>query len=610
MAADRKLFIELGVNDRKLAAGLRKSEKKFKDFGRKTARGLKKAFSGIKLAIGAGLGLGLASVGKGVFEFEDTLDRLSTQAGITGAETDALRMKILALSRETGISRNQVVGAVKAMIDLGTGMEFANANMSVLTDANIATGTSMEDLAALAFSLKNNFGIVNPEDLTAGLNAMIEAGKQGSIPLDQMAATLKRVAATFAEFKGTGVQAAAEVAIAMQLLGKKGFSTAEEAGTGIIAMMTALKRKASKLRKFGVEVFETDENGVKSFKTIETIITAIGNSKLAKDPELMTKILGRTEAEKAVKALVSQQGLFREQMALAKKSNAIADDADRRRKSVAFRIQKATNRAKEALAEAFTPERIEKFVGAIEKLADLISIFIDNLRAAIILWAAAKFGPGAASLAMAGGGLLGRTGVGASINAAKTGALGARGMAGAAGLLTASLAIGFAFGTLLDDTFGLSDALADFMHSVIPWNDEVVARAAESNRVFALQERLASGEITQAEFEAGKQSQEELFAFRGSQALTGLVFEQTMAATGTSAADLNQRVVDIMKEDSNRLNEMARQITLASLRGESTEALVDKMASAIAGTKIHVTIGGEEISKIADRVTALKSSTS
>jgi TP901 family phage tail tape measure protein len=493
VAANRRLFVELGVNDRKLAAGLRKSEKKFKDFGRKTARGLKKAFSGLKLAVGAGLGLGLAAVGTDVFKFEDTLDRLSTQAGITASETDALREKILALSKDTGISRNQVVGAVKAMIDLGTGMEFAEANMTVLTDANIATGASMEDLAALAFSLKNNFGIVNPEDLTAGLNAMIEAGKQGSIPLDQMASTLKKVAAEFAEFKGTGVQAAAEVGIAMQLLGRKGFSSAEEAGTGIVAMMTALKRKAGKLRKFGVEVFETDENGVKSFRTIEAIIEDIGNSKLAKDPELMTKILGRSEAEKAVKALVRQQDLFKDQLVLARKSNAIADDGDKRRKSVAFRIQKSTNRAREALAEAFTPERIEKFVAAIEKLADLISIFIDNLGAAIALWAATKFGPGAASLAMAGGSLLGRTGVGASINAAKTGALGAKGIAGAAGLLTASLALGVAFGTLLDDTFGLSDALADFMHSVIPWNDEVVARAGESNRVSALQERLAKG---------------------------------------------------------------------------------------------------------------------
>ncbi len=595
--ASRSLFVELGVNDRKLGTGLRKSEKSFKRFGKRVGAGLKRAFSAASMIGGGGAAFGVAAIGKNVMDFEDTLDRLATQAGISSSETDALRKNLIGLSVESGVSRGEVVGAAKALIDLGTGMEFAESSMQVLLDANVATGASMEDLAALAFSLKNNFEVATPEDLTAGLNAMIEAGKQGNIPLDQMAATLKKVAASFAEFKGTGVQASAEVGIAMQLLGKKGFSTAEEAGTGIVAMMTALKRKAGKLRKEGINVFEKDENGVKSFRSIEEIIADIGNSKLAKDPELMTTILGRTEAEKAVKALVQQQGLFQEQMKLARASNAIQQDGDRRRKSQAHKLKKAWNDIQETIARVFTPERIEKFVEAVEKVGEIVVAIVDNLKTAVGLFAAAKLAGPALGMIGPTAGLLGKTGAGAAMNAAGAGALGAKGLLGAAGLLTAAGSLGYAFGSLMDDLFDFSGGLSDMAVDLFgPW--EKVAEAGPSNKIEAVNERFLSGESDSATYNKERNLAFETQAYRASDATANLVGKDVMEQKGMSLEQLRKNVSSLDKEGMAEYRELARQIAIGTDQGKDTSDLANRLASIIANQKIEIVLNGNAVTSM------------
>ena len=106
------------------------------------------------------------------------------------------------------------------------------------------------------------------------------------------------------------------------------------------------------------------------------------------------------------------------------------------------------NRLKETFAAVFTPERIEKFVQAMGKLADLAGFLVDHAKEFALVWASIKLAGFATQMA----------GIAASTKGLSVGLAGA---ANKAGLLGAALAAGLAAGTALDALFDISEKASD-----------------------------------------------------------------------------------------------------------------------------------------------------
>ena len=442
------------ADNRKLRGDLAKSRSMFRRSFGKIGKGIKGSLTGGLGALGVGAGLGgIALIGRDVLKFEDTLNRLSIQSGVTGADLDKFKSDLVQLSGATGISRNELIGASEALVNLTGRAGFSADKLAVLAEANLATGASMEELAGLSFSLDKAFGLKNAGELKQGLSAIIQAGKDGAIPLNQMASVLQNVSASFAELGGKGVDGAADLASALQVLRGGGFASASEAGTGLQSIITALTKKAAKLRKEGINVFDSDGK----FTGLRSILDDFQAANLS--TEKLTKILGRVEAGKAIKALTSPEGRknFEKFAEVSKRSNAVEEDAAKRRQSTAFKLQKSINRLKETFAKVFTPERLEKFVMAMGKIADFAGFIVDHAKEFALIWASIKIGSFAAQMAS----------IATSAASAATGAAGmASGVGRAAGFLSkaagslAALSAGFAIGTFLDEKFGLSDKIS------------------------------------------------------------------------------------------------------------------------------------------------------
>jgi hypothetical protein len=406
----RKAEAELGARSRKLDGDLRKAERSWRRFGQRASRDLKQRFTNIARSIGRSLtiagGAAFALEGRQVLKFEDTLNRLQIQAGATGPQIATVKREIDELSASTGISRNALLGGVEALVNLKGAAGFSTKQLEVLARAQLATGASMEDLAGLAFALDNSMKLKSPEELEKGLSAIIQAGKDGAVPLNQMSVLLQQISADFAKVNGVGVQGAADLAAAMQIA-RRGFGSAEQSATGLQSLMTALAKNADRLRKSGVQVFDTDPaTGVKRFRDLEGIIVDIQSSKLIKDPSKMIKALGRVEAQKAFDALSNNLDAFRDMAAAARESDAVQTDSAKRRQSDAFKIQKAFNDIRLAIASAFTPERIALFVKSMEKIAGFVGTLVDRLPTLVTAWAALKVSPflgGMLDIARAGG---------------------------------------------------------------------------------------------------------------------------------------------------------------------------------------------------------------
>jgi hypothetical protein len=442
------------ADNRRLRGDLAKSRKMFGKTFTGIGKGIKGKLGGAFGGLGAlGAGIGVAAIGKDVLDFEKTLTRLGIQAGTSGADLDKFREETIALSNATGISRGELIGASSALVNLTGSAGFAQDKLKVLAEANLATGSSMEDLAGLAFSLDSAFKLENADQLKDGLSAIITVGKEGAIPLNQLAPILQGVSKSFTELGGTGVEGATDLAASLQVL-RTAFGGPAEAGTGLQSVITALTKKSGLLKKKGIKVFDKDG----AFRGLRPILDDFAKANLT--IKELTETLGRVEAQKGISALIDPEGRKElERLATAGGSVegllAVEKDAAKFRASSAGKLQASMNRLKETFAAVFTPERIEVFVRGMGKLADFAGFVVDHAQEFALIWASIKLA-GFASQMMGISGTLGSMGTQAGAFQGKL-----AGAAGTASALTASLLAGYAAGTWLDERFGLSNKISD-----------------------------------------------------------------------------------------------------------------------------------------------------
>ncbi len=257
-------------------------------------------------------------------------------------------------------------------------------------------------------------------------------------------------AGTFAETASSGKEGAAELSAALQVLRDRGFASAAEAGTGLEAVISQLAQKQDQLAKKGINVFDPDTGAQRN--TLD-VLREIDKADFT-DKEI-SKIFVKKEGAKALKAFFKDS--FKSFDTLKAKALAAGDvlrnDAKIFEKSTAGRLRKATNRLKESIAKIFTPERIESFVGAMGRVADLAGFLVDHIKEFALVFAAIKLASFAATMAS----------VAASMSLAGVGSAALAAGIGKASALAAAFVGGFAIGTYLDNLIGASDKISDFL---------------------------------------------------------------------------------------------------------------------------------------------------
>lgn len=456
------------TDNRKLRGDLAKAARMFGRTFKGISSGIRSQLGGALSLGGIAGGVGVAAIGRQVLQFEEGLTRLGIQANKSGKGLAQIRTDILDLSRSTGQSRESLLEAATSLVNLQGASGLTTEKMKVLAKANDATGATMADLAGLTLALDKSFGITNAEDLQTGLGAIVQAGKEGAIPLNEMAMVLQQVGGEFANVTKTGQAGAIELAAALQVLRSRGFASAAEAGTGLASIIGELgKGKVARgLAKNGIKVFDDSGKQRQLFDILREIQAKGFSDKQISD------IFGRKEAKRALRAF-GKEGIDQFDAltgSAAKAGEVIEKDAATFRKSVAGRLRIATNALKENIADAFTPERIERFIGAMGKIADLAGVVADNIEAV----AAAFVGIKIASFAghMAGVAMsmeraaleAAKGGAAMSAQATQSAALATNmGKAAKGGALLGAALAGYSIGTAADQALGLSDKISDFL---------------------------------------------------------------------------------------------------------------------------------------------------
>jgi TP901 family phage tail tape measure protein len=319
-------------------------------------------------------------------------DKALTQLGINSQHAlgtyEEMKKRILDVSKATGLAKEQVLEGAAAYTAITGDGAGAAEQMETFARVAVATGTDIGDVARSAAALKQNLQL-DPKDFERTFSILIQGGKKGAVELTEMAKVFAGLAPLANQFdEGAGVQGASRLAAALQLA-RQGFGSTSEAANGLERLMGSLRQNAKLFKAGGVQVFniKKDEKGrtVKTLKSFHEIVEDIANSKLARDPALLTRAFGSKEAYAAFIQLTKNKGAWDDLTESTLKADDVAQDYAEKQASSSARAQKAWNDLKIAIAEAFTTERVERFVKIAEKAlgwavkaAEIISKHLDD----------------------------------------------------------------------------------------------------------------------------------------------------------------------------------------------------------------------------------------
>lgn len=394
MSDARKAEVEIVASSRGLTASLRKIRSKFSSFlGEQRSSFNKFAGRTASSALGnfggdlAGRGLDFLTSGfRAQAAFNDQLTRFGIAADRTPEQLAALAKGARDVSLEVGIGKDKLLAGTQQYVALTGQADEAAAAVRVFGRVAQASGSQVDDIAGTAASLRDNLK-VDPKDFEAAFSALIVQGKAGSIELKDLAAELSSVAPSFAAFdKGAGLEGMRNMGAALQVV-RKGFGSSAEAATGMRALMVSINRHSAKFEKAGIKVFNKDAaTGVKTLKSFDEIVNGIADSELAKDPTLLTDAFGSDEAKRAYDQLAQNRSLWIDLIDKSRDATVVQRDLARYTQSDAGKVTLAWEKAKVALADAFTPERIQAFSAAMIKAAEGVAAIVDGLdRAATYL---------------------------------------------------------------------------------------------------------------------------------------------------------------------------------------------------------------------------------
>lgn len=397
MARSPKAEVEISAHSRGLGAQLREARAKFGTFGAELKKHVfgkdmvEKGFwgkGGAQMMGNLGSSAVSSAVGfmvdqaKAAMSFEDSLVRLQIAARKSPEEMRAFGDSVKQSSKETGIGADKIMAAAHAYVALTGDMDGAAASSAQWARVAQATNSQVSDIAQTAAALKQNLKI-KPGEMEASFSALAVQGKEGAIELKDLAAQLSSIAPQWAQFgKGTGVQGLKELGAALQVV-KQGFGgDAGETVTGLQSMLSAFQKNEKNFRKKGVKIYEADG---KTLRNVLAIVKDIGNAKF-KNASQLQDAFGRVEAYRAYLQLSQNKELLDNLISKAGDTNVIARDFATYMNSPAGKMAQATERMKLAIQEAFTPERIEMFASAVERVAGLIEGAASSIGNAMDFW--------------------------------------------------------------------------------------------------------------------------------------------------------------------------------------------------------------------------------
>lgn len=207
MATTSELTLRIGADPTKLKTGLKQSSAAIDSFGSKAKASIARVGASMRgladrmvtpftsLVLGGGMGMAIKNVG----DLSEALMYYGFAAKKSDADTKVFRESLHKTAVETGVAANEILNGVSKIGEITGDFDFAEKMSVSLAKASKASKTSIEDLAAVASSMKGSMGYSADQVLNA-FNALIIQGEKGSFTLQSFAAEGKALLASASTF--------------------------------------------------------------------------------------------------------------------------------------------------------------------------------------------------------------------------------------------------------------------------------------------------------------------------------------------------------------------------------------------------------------------------
>lgn len=208
------------------------------------------------MVLGAGGAFAIGNAIKKTIDFDMALTRLAIQGHKTASEQAKVRDAIMDVSVATGMSKEQILDASKAVIDSTGDFDFMVGTLESLASLSQTTGSEMGGLGKITGALGNVFKM-SAEEANQMMRILVEQGEIGAYTLEEMGTTANKV---FAAAYQAGVRTQDELKnfMAYMQVFRTGFSSAEEAATAYKGIVGRLGMESKKLEGMGIRVFDQD----------------------------------------------------------------------------------------------------------------------------------------------------------------------------------------------------------------------------------------------------------------------------------------------------------------------------------------------------------------
>ena len=258
--------IRIGADPTKLQNGLKQSSAAIDSFGSKARASIARVGSSIKgladrmvtpfnsLVLGGGLGIAI----KNVADLSESLMYYGMAAKKSDADTKVFRESLHKTAVETGVDANTILSGISKIGEVTGDFDFSEQMGETLAKAAKASGASVEELAAVAASMKTSMGW-GAEQIANSFNSLIIQGDQGSYTLQKFATEGKALLAAASSFGIKSQDQFANFGAYLQVMNTSIKSEAELT-TSVSSLFNELIGKAKDLKKIGVRVFDKDGN--------------------------------------------------------------------------------------------------------------------------------------------------------------------------------------------------------------------------------------------------------------------------------------------------------------------------------------------------------------
>ena len=264
--ADNSVTLRIGADPTKLQNGLKQSSAAIDSFGSRARASIARVGSSLKgladrmvtpfnsLVLGGGLGMAIKNVG----DLSESLMYYGMAAKKSDADTKVFRDSLHSIAVQTGVDANTILSGISKIGEVTGDFDFSEQMGETLAKAAKASGASVDELAAVAASMKTSMGW-GAEQIASSFNSLIIQGDQGSYTLQKFAAEGKALLAAASSFGIKSQDQFANFGAYLQVMNTSIKSEAELT-TSVSSLFNELISKAKNLKKIGVRVFDKDGN--------------------------------------------------------------------------------------------------------------------------------------------------------------------------------------------------------------------------------------------------------------------------------------------------------------------------------------------------------------